>query len=72
MRNSYTRQLYSGPEFLDVLSRYLSINGLKKKYCDDSKYQYDHDNPIIRIADDASVSANKIVNIEEITLEMIR
>jgi len=39
---------------------------------EDSKYQYDHDNPIIRIADNTSVSASKIINIEEITLEMIR
>ena len=37
MRNSYTRQLYGGPEFLDVLSRYLSIDGLKEKYCENSK-----------------------------------
>lgn len=118
MRNSYTRQLYSVPEFLDVLSRYLSIDGLKKSYCENSKYycftykmtideiifddreslgndekvdyllvqiamrimsymenskyQYDHDNPIIRIADDAFVSESKIANIEEITLEMIK
>ena len=117
MKNSYTRQLYEGPEFISVLSRYLSIKGLKEKYreiskyycftykmaiediifdnsenlsdeekieyflvqiamrimsyMEDSKYQYDHDNPIIRIADDAFVSASKIVNIEEITLEMI-
>ncbi len=118
MRNSYTRQLYGGPEFIDVLSRYLSIDGLKERYCENSKYycftykmtideimfddrddlvndekidyllvqiamrimsymenskyQYDHDNPIIRIADDASVSESKIANIEEITLEMIK
>ena len=118
MRNSYTRQLYGGPEFLDVLSRYLSIDGLKEKYCenskyycftykmaideilfddrddlgndekvnylllqiamrimsymDNSKYQYDHDNPIIRIADDACVSENRLAGIEEITLEMIQ
>ena len=118
MRNSYTRQLYGGPEFLDVLSRYLSIDGLKEKYCENSKYycftykmtideimfddrddlgndekidyllvqiamrimsymengkyQYDHDNPIIRIADDACVPESKIVNIEEIKLEMIK
>lgn len=38
MRNSYTRQLYSGPEFLDVLSRYLLIDRLKEKYCENSKY----------------------------------
>lgn len=118
MRNSYTRQLYGGPEFLDVLSRYLSIDGLKEEYCenskyycftykmaideilfddrddlgndekvdylllqiamrimsymDNSKYQYDHDNPIIRIADDACVSENRLAGIEEITLEMIQ
>lgn len=118
MKNSYTRQLYSGPEFIDVLSRYLSIDGLKKRYfenskyycftykmtideiifddrenlgndekidyfliqiamrimsyMENSKYQYDHDNPIVRIADDASVSESKIANIEEITLEMIK
>lgn len=118
MRNSYTRQLFRGPEFLDVLSRYLSVGGLKKMYCDNSKfycftykmiideilfddrddlgndekvdyllvqiamrmmsymenskYQYDHDNPIIRIADDACVPESKIVNIEEIKLEMIK
>lgn len=118
MRNSYTRQLYRGPEFLDVLSRYLSIDGLKERYCENSnyycftykmsideimfddrddlgndekvdyllvqiamrvmsymknsKYQYDQDNPIIRIADDASVSESKIADIEEITLEMIK
>ena len=118
MKNTYTRQLYDGPEFLDVLSRYLSISGLKKMYCENSKYycftykmtideiifdnreklgneekvdyllvqiamrimsymqnnryQYDHDNPIIRIADDACVPESKIVNIEEIILEMIK
>ena len=118
MKNTYTRQLYDGPEFLDVLSRYLSISGLKKMYCENSKYycftykmtideiifdnreklgneekvdyllaqiamrimsymqnnryQYDHNNPIIRIADDACVPESKIVNIEEITLEMIK
>lgn len=118
MRNSYTRQLYGGPEFLDVLSRYLSIDGLKEKYCENSKYycftykmaiddivfdnrddigndekvdyflvqvamrilsymenskyQYDHDNPIIRVADDASVPENKIIDTEEITLDMIK
>lgn len=118
MKNSYTRQLFHGPEFLDVLSRYLSVGGLKKTYCDNSKfycftykmtideilfddrddlgndekvdyllvqiamrimsymesskYQYDHDNPIIRIADDACVPESKIVNIEEIKLEMIK
>lgn len=118
MKNTYTRQLYDGPEFLDVLSRYLSIVGLKKMYCENSKfycftykmtideiifdnrdklgneekvdylliqiamrimsymqnsgYQYDHDNPIVRISDDACVPESKIVNIEEITLEMIK
>lgn len=41
-------------------------------YIENSKYQYDCDNPIIRIADDASVSESKIDNIEEITLEMIK
>lgn len=39
---------------------------------ENSKYQYDHDNPIIRIADDASVSESKISDIEEITLDMIK
>lgn len=118
MKNSYTRQLFYGPEFLDVLSRYLSVGELKKRYCDNSKfycftynltideilfddndklgneekvdyllvqiamrimlymqnsqYQYDHDNPIIRIADDACVPESKIINIEEIKLEMIK
>lgn len=118
MRNSYTRQLYGGPEFLDVLSRYLSIDALKMKYCDNSKYycftykmaiddimfdekddlgndekvdyflvqvamrimsymenskcQYDHDNPIIRVADDASVPKNKFIDAEEIILDMIK
>ncbi len=118
MRNSYTRQLYLGPEFLDILSRYLSIDGLKDKYCEnskyycftykmtieeiifddreqlsdeekvdyllvqiamrilsymeDAKYQYDHDNPIIRVADDASVPENKIIDVEEITLDMTK
>lgn len=38
MRNSYTRQLYSEPEFLDVLSRYFLIDGMKKKYCENSKF----------------------------------
>lgn len=118
LRNSYTRQLYSGPEFIDVLSRYLSIDSLKDNYCEnskyycftykmtiekiifddreqlsdeekvdyllvqiamrilsymeDAKYQYDHDNPIIRVADDASVPENKIIDVEEITLDMIK
>lgn len=37
-----------------------------------SRYQYDHDNPIVRISDDACVPESKIVNIEEIILEMIK
>ena len=41
-------------------------------YMENSKYQYDHDNPIIRIADDASVYENKIIDVEEITLDMIK
>jgi len=38
MKNTYTRQLYDGPEFLDMLSRYLLIAGLKKMYCENSKF----------------------------------
>lgn len=118
MKNSYTRQLFDGPEFLEVLSRYLSVGGLKKRYCEnskyycftykmtieeiifddrdqlsddekvdyllvqiamrimsymeDAKYQYDHDNPIIRVADDASIPENEIINVEEITIDMIK
>lgn len=119
MKNTYTMQLYNCPEFIDVLSHYLPIDGLKEQYCELSKYycftykmkmdevifdgegnldnrekeeyllmqiamrimsyltekgkwQYDGDNPIIRIADDKSVSASKIVNIEEITFDMIK
>ena len=112
MKNSYTRQLFDGPEFLEVLSRYLSVGGLKKRYCENSKYycftykmtieeiifdnreqlsyeekidyllvqiamrimskyQYDHDNPIIRVADDASIPENEIIDVEEITIDMI-
>ena len=41
-------------------------------YMENSKYQYDHDNPIIRIADDACVPESKIASIEEISLEMIK
>ena len=41
-------------------------------YMENGKYQSDHDNPIIRIADDACVPESKIVNIEEIKLEMIK
>lgn len=118
MKNSYTRQLFDGPEFLDVLSRYLSVGGLKNRYCEnskyycftykmtieeiifddrerlsyeekidyllvqiamrimsymeDAKYQHDHDNPIIRVADDASIPENKIIDVEEITIDMIK
>ena len=36
-----------------------------------SKYQYDHDNPIIRVADDASIPENEIIDVEEITIDMI-
>lgn len=118
MKNSYTRQLFDGPEFLDVLSRYLSVGGLKNRYCEngkyycftykmtieeiifddrerlsyeekidyllvqiamrimsymeDAKYQNDHYNPIIRVADDASISENKIIDVEEITIDMIK
>ena len=118
MKNSYTRQLFDGPEFLDVLSRYLSVGGLKNRYCEnskyycftykmtikeiifddreqlsyeekidyllvqiamrimsymeDAKYQHDHDNPIIRVADGASIPENKIIDVEEITIDMIK
>lgn len=41
-------------------------------YMGNNKYQYDHDNPIIRVADDASVPENKIIDAEEITLDMIK
>ena len=41
-------------------------------YMENSKFQYDHDNPIIRVADDASVPENKIIDAEEITLDMIK
>lgn len=118
MKNSYTSRLFDGPEFLNVLSRYLSIGGLKNRYCENSKYycftykmtieenifddreqlsyeekidyllvqiamrimsymedakrQHDHDNPIIRVADDASIPENKIIDVEEITIDMIK
>ena len=39
---------------------------------ENSKFQDDHDNPIIRVADDASVPENKIIDAEEITLDMIK
>ena len=41
-------------------------------YMENCKFQYDHDNPIIRVADDASVPENKIIDAEEITLDMIK
>lgn len=40
-------------------------------YVENSRYQCDDDNPIVRMADDACVSGDQIVDIEEITFEMI-
>lgn len=36
------------------------------------QYIYDHDNPVIRVADDACISAENMVVQEEITIEMIK
>lgn len=41
-------------------------------YIKDGKYMSDNNNPIVRIADDANVPESKLVNVEEITPEMIR
>lgn len=41
-------------------------------YMEDGKNISDNDNPIVRIADDANVSESKLVNVEEITPEMIK
>lgn len=40
-------------------------------YIKDGKYMSDNNNPIVRIADDANVPESKLVNVEEITPEMI-
>lgn len=117
MKNSYTRELYDGPEFLVVLSRYLKNNtiiddfikestyfcftlkipmeqvifdGLDEldnnqkalyiigqicyrllMYSDNGSILFDHDNPIIRVADNAILPADYVINSEIITLEMI-
>ena len=41
-------------------------------YIKDGKYMSDNNNPIVRIADDANVPESKLVNVEEITPEMIK
>lgn len=118
MKNDYTKKLEKGPEFLEELSRYFSIDDLIENYCENSKYYCftykmtideiifdegadlknqdkinyfllqilnrisiymkdgksmsdDNNNPTIRIADDANVPESKLVNVEEITPEMI-
>lgn len=38
MKNSYTRELYDGPEFINVLSRYLKNSQIIKDYFERSKY----------------------------------
>lgn len=117
MKNSYTRELYDGPEFLVVLSRYLKNNvilddfikestyfcftlkipmeqvifdGFDKldsnqkelhlieqicyrllMYSDNGRMLFDHDNPIIRVADNAILPADYVIHSEIITSEMI-
>ena len=117
MKNSYTRELYDGPEFLVVLSRYLKNNAIiddfikestyfcftlkipmkqvifdgfdkldsnQKElhlieqicyrllmYSDNGRMLFDHDNPIIRVADNAILPADYVIHSEIITLEMI-
>lgn len=43
-----------------------------REYTGDSQYIFDHENPIIRIDDNSCVSADLLVEVEEITVDMIR
>ena len=43
-----------------------------REYTGDSRYIFDHDNPILRIEDNSCVSADLLVEVEEITSDMIR
>ncbi len=117
MKNSYTRELYDGPEFLIVLSRFLKNKALiddfvkqstyfcytlkipmreiifdgfdeldndEKEshlvsqicyrllmYSDHERILFDHDNPIIRVADDSILPTTYMINSEIITLDMM-
>lgn len=117
MKNSYTRELYHGPEFLGVLSRYLKNEALVNDFIKESTYfcytlkipmeevifdgsdtldneqkelhlvgqicyrllmyrnygrpLFDHDNLIVRVADDVILPATYVVHSEIITSEMI-
>lgn len=42
-----------------------------REYTGDSRYIFDHDNPILRIDDNSCVSANLLIGVEEITADMI-
>lgn len=42
-----------------------------REYTGDSRYIFDHDNPILRIDDNSCVSANLLIEVEEITADMI-
>jgi len=41
-------------------------------YTGDIRYMYDYDNPIIRVDDNARISAESFVDKEEITEEMLK
>ena len=118
MKNSYARELYDGPEFLVVLSRFLRNKKIQKDFFENStyfclnyllpinsivfdgheemdyahkcqflisqvchrlliyqnshpEYMYDHDNPILRLDDDAIVPASFQYGKEIITLDML-
>lgn len=43
-----------------------------REYTGDSRYIFDHENPIIRIDDNSCVSADLLVEVEEITRDMIK
>lgn len=118
MKNSYTRELYYGPEFLTVLARFLNDNMIRQDFFEKSNYHcytyllpfdmvifdncdkltnsekktylllqvcarllayqtsqrgniYDHENPVVRFADNSLVPEKYIRAKEKITLDMI-
>lgn len=118
MKNSYTRDLYRCPEFIERLADFLGQDSIVEDYYNNSKYYcfhyklkisdiifddnehlkdgekvdhfivklferlreymevesrylFDHNNPIIRLADNARISSGSLVDVEEISYDMI-
>lgn len=64
------REQLSYEEKIDYLLVQIAVRIMS--YMEDAKYQHDRDNSIIRVADDTSIPENKIIDVEEITIDMIK